>query len=81
MALPKVIGRQGAVVVAVAGDDVMVYELTGAQRAGDCIATAPRDAVGVHPLSTWRRCVDGLFGGVIVVEGTEVGLHQQFNNS
>ena len=79
IALPRVIGRQGAVVVAVAGDEVMVYEVTAAQRSGDWIAAASRDRVITRSLPMWRRWVDGLFGGVIVVDGTEVGLHQRLD--
>jgi hypothetical protein len=75
--VPKLTGRQAAVLVAVAGDDVTVYEVTAAQRAGDLMAKARREDVATRALPTWRRWVDGLLGGMIVVDGSEVGLHRR----
>jgi hypothetical protein len=79
VAVPKLTGRQRPVVVAVAGEDLMVYELTAAQRAGNCIVRASRDSIATRTLPAWRRWVDGLRGGMITVDEAPIGVRQRLD--
>ena len=75
--LPRLTSRHRPAVVAVAGEQVVVHELTAARRVGVRVASGDRGDIERRPLPAFRRWTEGMRGDIVVVDSVEIGLRRR----